>query len=820
MASSLMASSPMAAFANGILRIDGTDAKDNIIIRQTGARISVEVSTRPEATVVPIITAVIVHGNLQTRSNADIAAGPVAKIVVNALGNDDRVENLTGVAAQFFGGSGNDTLIGGRGNDELNGEAGIDTLEGKAGNDTLTGGAQNDTYIFADLSLGTDTVVEVANGGSDTLDFSGFGAKVSVDLDLSKQVYGTSNALILASSAHLENVKGSAWDDTLKGNGGANRLEGNAGNDTLEGRGGADVLEGGEHDDQLTGGGADDTYVFRSLDTAWYTVWYLGWDTITEMAGDGADWLDFSGFRGPVSLDLNKSLFGASDVGGYDLDLVLLNPGEVENVRGTAYADTIYGTSRANILEGNGSDDVLFGGDGEDELLGQAGRDYLDGGLGRDTLTGGSEADFLFGDIGNDTLSGGAGNDTLFGGPGANTLIDSGANTLTPGNDWYDNNLEDAAVRSLARYYHRDNSLSRAELLTIFDQVGSAAGATDVVSGEEYRDLLDLVNRSDFIHMAPHVRVLAAKTVISDPANAKFQGEELGNLSAGCTGSRLNKLVDKWFMGLDRPIAVSDSEYMKFHGQLFVNGPEYTDIAQNVSATCFFLSPLAGLARQAPNDVRDMFIDNGDGTFTVRFFEHGQADYVTVDRWLAAAPEASYLDDGTEALPAGRTIFAGVGRLDGDQRTASDPDAELWVALAEKAYAQWNEIRRGANSYDALNGGLCSEATEHITGRHSDFWLLGISSGSDYNLLGEFTGDGSRNMRNYFDQGKVITVSTTGVLGDIDPRLMRNHVLAVVKYEQVGPSFMFTLRDPREGVADIVMSWESLKSNCSSYFWA
>ncbi len=101
-----------------------------------------------------------------------------------------------------------------------------------------------------------------------------------------------------------------------------------------------------------------------------------------------------------------------------------------------------------------------------------------------------------------------------------------------------------------------------------------------------------------------------------------------------------------------------------------------------------------------------MFVVNGDGTYTVKFFNSNVAHYVTVDSFL---PTNS----------AGQLVYATRGAM------YNNGGNELWVALAEKAYAQLNEFgwsravvaaSSGKNSYAALDGGYLNAALNHITG--------------------------------------------------------------------------------------------------------
>ncbi|HEX7598580.1 MAG TPA: hypothetical protein VF518_10230, partial [Polyangia bacterium] len=83
---------------------------------------------------------------------------------------------------------------------------------------------------------------------------------------------------------------------------------------------------------------------------------------------------------------------------------------DVENILGTAYADTIDASAAAGVQH------VLMGMDGNDTLIGSDLVDYLYGGKGNDILKGGASNDFLYGGDGDDVLQGGLGSDKLDGG--------------------------------------------------------------------------------------------------------------------------------------------------------------------------------------------------------------------------------------------------------------------------------------------------------------------------------------------------------------------------------------------------------------------
>lgn len=187
-------------------------------------------------TLVSIETASLQGGAGNNRLDAAQFSGSVT--LDGAAGNDALV-----------GGSANDSLIGGIGSDKLIGNGGSDVLEGGAGNDVLTGSDGDDRFVFSgSVSLGSDTITVGDNLGTNTLDLSGFEFAITglnLGVTTPQTVNGSFLKLTLGSNDAIDNVFGTAFNDTITGNGLANTLDGRDGNDTLIGNGGDDVLEGG-----------------------------------------------------------------------------------------------------------------------------------------------------------------------------------------------------------------------------------------------------------------------------------------------------------------------------------------------------------------------------------------------------------------------------------------------------------------------------------------------------------------------------------------------------------------------------------------------
>ena len=132
--------------------------------------------------------------------------------------------------------------------------------------------------------------------------------------------------------------------------------EAEGGNDYIAGGEGSDVLYGGLGRDWLEGGAGKDKLI----------------------GGDGVDTATYANATSGVTVHLGKGSGSRGDAKGDSYE-------SIENVHGSAYADTIKGDSNDNRLVGRDGNDNLQGGSGNDYLLGGRGADKLDGGGGKDT---------------------------------------------------------------------------------------------------------------------------------------------------------------------------------------------------------------------------------------------------------------------------------------------------------------------------------------------------------------------------------------------------------------------------------------------------
>jgi hypothetical protein len=291
------------------------------------------------------------------------------------------------------------------------------------------------------------------------------------------------------------------------------------------------------------------------------------------------------------------------------------------------------------------------------------------------------------------------------------------------GADWFNNNIHDTALRSLLQTDYGTSGIDRNEMLTLFDEVETDGN----VSTDEFADLQTVANNAWLNGSFTYVTDLTRSVVLGSVANAHYQGATLGNLAAGSSGAQLDNLVHKWFLGADHPDASYSGltvTYMAASGTLFgANGPQYTDVHQGAVGDCYFVATLGEIALRGPSAIRNMFIVNGDGTYTVRFLQNGVAHYVTVDSQLPT-------------YYGGWFLYANMG---GSYNDASNV---LWVALAEKAYVQMNEVGwlrpaswgGGLNAYSGIEGGYFGDVVHQVENRGcTDYYVNGAADATTLN---------------------------------------------------------------------------------------
>jgi hypothetical protein len=144
-------------------------------------------------------------------------------------------------------------------------------------------------------------------------------------------------------------------------------------------------------------------------------------------------------------------------------------------------------------------------------------------------------------------------------------------------------------------------------------------------------------------------------------------------------------------------------------GQLFKDGVSFDDVVQGSIGDCYFVGSLAAIAKANPKAIEDCIKDNGDGTYTARFFK--------VDYSGKAKPEYVRIDGDVPS--AGPNMSGKYGKARDQQ--------ELWVSLVEKAYASWK------GGYEAIgNGGCSTDVLEAITGKGSSYQ---VTKGADENRM-------------------------------------------------------------------------------------
>ncbi|MGH7137990.1 MAG: C2 family cysteine protease, partial [Pirellulales bacterium] len=357
--------------------------------------------------------------------------------------------------------------------------------------------------------------------------------------------------------------------------------------------------------------------------------------------------------------------------------------------------------------------------------------------------------------------------------------------------------LQNATLAKLLQSLDADGSVSRNDMIQMLHSVA----ANGAVTASELSDLKTILGEAAKLNMPGYVQVLAGDVINGNSANATFQGQTLGNLAAGSSATQLNDLVAKWFMGADEP-ALSDPSfvYKTAAGSLFPHTPSHNDEFQGELGDCYFISSLGTIADSNSATIENMIIDNGDGTYTVRFYTGtygssynpstgtwsdgfssgaGTADYVTVDRELATTS-------------SGMLVYADFGANDASSGNA------LWIPLLEKAYAEWNQTgkegRNGQNSFAAIEGGWMATVDAQVLGHNA----------TDYDM----TDAGKQYAISALAAHEAVTIGTyTANYG-----LVASHAYAIIGFNSATDTF--TLYNPWGSYQPGQLSWTQLEATC------
>ncbi|HWB13563.1 MAG TPA: C2 family cysteine protease [Pirellulales bacterium] len=360
--------------------------------------------------------------------------------------------------------------------------------------------------------------------------------------------------------------------------------------------------------------------------------------------------------------------------------------------------------------------------------------------------------------------------------------------------------LQNAFLSSLVTSLDADGSIGRADMIQIF----SAVAAQGTVTASEFSDLKAILGEATALNMPGYVQILAGDVINGNTANATYQGQKLGNLAAGSSATQLNELAGKWFLGTDEPIVDSSSYvYKTVAGSLFSGTPSISNEQQGMLGDCYFISALGSIANSNPTAIQNMFINNGDGTYTIRFYTgaygysynpsngtwsdgfssgQGTADYVTVDSKLPTTA-------------SGMLVYSDYGN------SYSSSSNVLWIALAEKAYAQWNQTgkegRDGTNNYASIAGGWMATVDAQVLGHNA----------TDYSM----TNATAQYAINALAAHQAVTIGTSSA----QYGLVADHAYAITGYS--ASSGTFTLYNPWGFNQPGPLTWSQLEAACDGF---
>ena len=219
-----------------------------------------------------------------------------------------------------------------------------------------------------------------------------------------------------------------------------------------------------------------------------------------------------------------------------------------------------------------------------------------------------------------------------------------------------------------------------------------------------------------------------------------------------------------------------------------------SDIQQGKKPVCYFLSAIAELVHQRPDEVLKLIDKNPDGTFTVTF--PGLPETKTLAVPMPGLLPMPFMTPTVTVKNANKITLTPPSEESLKTFTHKGKNGSTWVPIIEKAYNEYC-IKYGVKAnfipgYDkakASDYGMPWEGIEVLTGNKADHFFVDLNS--DKFLLDK--------MKKAVDSNKLVCACTI-MKGDKNPekegqlRMSNAHVLSVFAVDPVKQTV--TVRDP------------------------